>query len=41
MVDRNIVNKLGLTQEKLEQQVNEMFGDQETAFLEEALQTSR
>jgi len=39
MVDRNIVNKLGLTQEKLEQQVNEMFGDQETAFLEEALQT--
>jgi len=39
MVDRNIVNKLGLTQEKLEQQVNEMFGEQENEFLEEALQT--
>jgi small subunit ribosomal protein S1 len=39
MVDRNIVNKLGLTQEKLEQQVNEMFGDQENEFLEKALQT--
>jgi small subunit ribosomal protein S1 len=39
MVDRNIVNKLGLTQEKLEQQVNEMFGDQENEFLEQALQT--
>ncbi|HCO94858.1 MAG TPA: 30S ribosomal protein S1 [Phycisphaerales bacterium] len=39
MVDRNIVNKLGLTKEKLEQQVNEMFGEQENAFLEEALQT--
>jgi small subunit ribosomal protein S1 len=39
MVDRNIVNKLGLTQEKLEQQVNEMFGEQENEFLEQALQT--
>ena len=39
MVDRNIVNKLGLTQEKLDQQVNEMFGEQETEFLENALQT--
>jgi len=39
MVDRNIVNKLGLSQEKLEQQVNEMFGDQENDFLEKALQT--
>jgi len=39
MVDRNIVNKLGLTQEKLEQQVSEMFGDQENEFLEQALQT--
>jgi small subunit ribosomal protein S1 len=39
MVDRNIVNKLGLTQEKLDQQVNEMFGEQEHEFLEEALQT--
>jgi small subunit ribosomal protein S1 len=39
MVDRNIVNKLGLSQEKLEQQVSEMFGDQENEFLEKALQT--
>jgi len=39
MVDRNIVNKLGLTKEKLEQQVNEMFGEEENEFLEEALQT--
>jgi small subunit ribosomal protein S1 len=39
MVDRNIVKKLGLSQEKLEQQVNEMFGDQENEFLEQALQT--
>ena len=39
MVDRNIVNKLGLSREKLDQQVNEMFGEQESEFLEEALQT--
>jgi len=39
MVDRNIVNKLGMSQEKLDQQVNEMFGEQETEFLENALQT--
>jgi small subunit ribosomal protein S1 len=39
MVDRNIVNKLGLTKEKLDQQVDEMFGEQENKFLEEALQT--
>lgn len=39
MVDRNIVNKLGLTKEKLDQQVNEMFGEQENEFLEKALQT--
>jgi len=39
MVDRNIVNKLGLTQEKLDQQVSEMFGEQENEFLEKALQT--
>jgi len=38
MVDRNIVNKLGLSQEKLDQQVNEMFGEQENEFLEQALQ---
>jgi len=39
MVDRNIVNKLGLSQENLDQQVNEMFSEQENKFLEEALQT--
>ena len=38
MVDRNIVNKLGLSEEKLDQQVNEMFSEQENEFLEEALQ---
>ncbi len=39
MVDRNIVNKLGLSEEKLDQQVGELFGELETDFLEEALQT--
>jgi len=39
MVDRNIVNKLGLSEEQLDQQVSEMFGKQENEFLEEALQT--
>ena len=29
MVDRNIVNKLGLSSEKLEEQIKEMFGEQE------------
>jgi len=38
MVDRNIVNKLGLSQEKLDQQVSEMFSEKENEFLEEALQ---
>jgi len=39
MVDRNIVNKLGLSEEKLDQQVSEMFSEQENEFLEKALQT--
>ena len=39
MVDRNIVNKLGLSEEKLDQQISEMFSDQDNEFLEEALQT--
>ncbi len=39
MVDRNIVNKLGLSEEKLDEQVGEMFGQTENEFLEEALQT--
>ncbi|MHC4581999.1 MAG: 30S ribosomal protein S1, partial [Planctomycetota bacterium] len=39
MVDRNIVNKLGLSEEKLDEQVGAMFGELEHDFLEEALQT--
>jgi small subunit ribosomal protein S1 len=39
MVDRNIVNKLGLSDEKLDQQVSEMFAEQENEFLEKTLQT--
>jgi len=38
MVDRNIVNKLGLSQEVIDQQVSEMFSDKENEFLEEVLQ---
>lgn len=38
MVDRNIVNKLGLSEEKLNEQVSEIFGDQENDFLEQTLQ---
>lgn len=38
MVDRNIVNKLGLSEDKLDKQVGEIFGDQENEFLEQALQ---
>lgn len=38
MVDRNIINKLGLSEEKLDEQVKELFGDSEGAFLEEVLQ---
>ena len=38
MVDRNIVNKLGLSKEKLDQQVDEMFSENEGEFLEEVLQ---
>jgi len=37
MVDRNIVNELGLSQEKLDQQVSEMFSEKESKFLEEVL----
>ncbi len=39
MVDRNIVNRLGLSQEVIDQQVSKMFGDKENEFLEEVLQT--
>jgi small subunit ribosomal protein S1 len=38
MVDRNIVNKLGLSEEQLDQQISEMFGEKENEFFEEALQ---
>ena len=38
MVDRNIVKKLGLSEEKLDEQVSEMFTQQENVFLEETLQ---
>ncbi len=37
MVDRNIVYKLDLSEEKLDQQVDEMFSEKETDFLEEVL----
>jgi len=38
MVDRNIVNKLGLSDEKLDQQVSELFSEKESTYLEKALQ---
>ncbi len=38
MVDRNIINKLGLSEEKLDQQISEMFGEEESGLLEEVLQ---
>ena len=37
MVDRNIINKLGLSQEKIEEQVNELFTDEHSQLLDEAL----
>jgi len=38
MVDRNIVNKLGLSEEQLDRQVNDMFSEEESQYLEKALQ---
>lgn len=38
MVDRNIINKLGLSTEKLEEQVGEMFSSGENEYLEQILQ---
>lgn len=38
MVDRNIVNRLGLSEDKLEEQIGEMFGDGENQYLEQMLQ---
>jgi len=39
MVDRNIVNKLGLSEQELDRQVDEIFGEKETEYLEQALQS--
>ena len=33
MVDRNIVNKLGLSREELDQQVSKMYGEEENEFI--------
>jgi len=38
MVDRNIVQKLDLSEEKLDEQVSEIFGEEESEFLEDILQ---
>jgi len=39
MVDRNIVNKLGLSKDELDKQVSEMFSERDGEYLEEALRT--
>jgi small subunit ribosomal protein S1 len=39
MVDRNIINKLGLSPEQVDQQVTEMFGEKENELFQEVLQT--
>src|SRR5512136_285713 len=38
MVDRNIINKLGLSDEKLQEQIGELFWDGESQYLEQTLQ---
>ena len=38
MVDRNIVQKLELSEEKLDQQIGELFGETEQEYLENILQ---
>ena len=38
MVDRNIINKLGLSEQSIDDQVNEMFDANESQHLEEILQ---
>jgi small subunit ribosomal protein S1 len=38
MVDRNLVNKLGLSEQELDKQVDEMFGQTESQYLEDVLQ---
>jgi small subunit ribosomal protein S1 len=37
MVDRNIISKLGMSAEQVDQQVNEMFGEKENEMFQEAL----
>jgi small subunit ribosomal protein S1 len=39
MVDRNIINKLGLSEQSIDDQISEMFDDNESQHLEEILQT--
>ena len=39
MVDRNIISKLGISQEQIDEQVGQMFGEQESQYLEEVLQS--
>jgi small subunit ribosomal protein S1 len=38
MVDRNLVNKLGLSEQELDKQVDEVFGQAESQYLEDVLQ---
>ncbi|MBN1795318.1 MAG: 30S ribosomal protein S1 [Sedimentisphaerales bacterium] len=38
MVDRNIINKLGLSDQELEEQVGQLFGQDENQYLEDVLQ---
>lgn len=37
MVDRNIINKLGMSAEQVDSQVNEMFGEKENQMFQDAL----
>jgi len=39
MVDRNIVNKLGLSEEKLDEQVQQLFSEEDSEFLEKILKS--
>jgi len=39
MVDRNIINKLGLSPEELDKQVDELFSEENGKFLEQVLQS--
>ncbi len=39
MVDRNIINKLGMSAEQVDQQVNEMFSEEDNELFQQALQS--